>query len=358
MSNASGGLPSCAECSRENGRKMRECRKTALLRSSIRLPGPLCLFFLPVLVSSAALALSPPRPSIEYIASTVTSHSPSLLDHHLLTSLSVCDDSTTSTAPNKLDVRAINKLEYDEVIRILDPNTVKLKRNGLVSFAAVQVPSGYKSNFQFPECMSKSPSSKSRQLLPAGSKVGVRIVDNKSAGSRPRAALIVTKDGTLVNSELVRSGFARPVSRGRGAVELILPGLGQELASLQHEAQDKRVGMYMNCESQSETIIPSDGQFEPLEYTLETEWTEDGGKPVLQQRDAQVKRPRDPGDTKGCSDFDFFEDSLRWYETYAPWYGDVAKLDPDDDGVPCPGLPHTKDQSRYRMKVPSSRQSF
>lgn len=27
-----------------------------------------------------------------------------------------------------------------------------------------------------------------------------------------------------------------------------------------------------------------------------------------------------------------------------PFYGDVAKLDRDGDGVPCPGLPHTSNQ--------------
>ena len=55
-----------------------------------------------------------------------------------------------------------------------------------------------------------------------------------------------------------------------------------------------------------------------------------------------------PGDVRGCSDFAYYEDALRWYEKYYSYYGDVAKLDRDMDGVPCPGLPH--DESRYRMK--------
>ena len=54
----------------------------------------------------------------------------------------------------------------------------------------------------------------------------------------------------------------------------------------------------------------------------------------------------------GCSDFSIYEDALRWYETYYPYYGDVAKLDRDGDGVPCPGLPHTKVSEIYRMKKP------
>ena len=59
----------------------------------------------------------------------------------------------------------------------------------------------------------------------------------------------------------------------------------------------------------------------------------------------------------GCSDFNTYEDALRWYEYYKPFYGDVAKLDRDNDGIPCPGLPHTKNQDQYRMKVPSSSSS-
>jgi hypothetical protein len=59
-------------------------------------------------------------------------------------------------------------------------------------------------------------------------------------------------------------------------------------------------------------------------------------------------------DSSGCSDFRAYEDAFRWYETYFPFYGDVAKLDRNGDGVPCPGLPHTKVPEKYRMKVPSA----
>jgi len=313
---------------------------------------------------STAFAPSPTPTCVEYVSSSLGHLSYPKSTHFLhnvfLLSLDTEHDKTTTMGPplpvtNKLDAQSIQKLQYDEVVRILDPNTVKLKRSGLVSFAAVATPSGYKSNFQFPDCMSKSPSSKARQLLPAGAKVGIRFLDTESNSSKPRAALIVTNDGTLVNSELVRTGFARPVSRGREACEEILPGLTQQLNSLQQEAQDRGVGMYMNCDKQADaTSIALDDQFEPLEFTVETQWGDDGGKPIVQQRQGNMKRPTNPGDTKGCSDFDYYEDALRWYEKYAPWYGDVAKLDPDHDEIPCPGLPHTKDQSRYRMKVPSS----
>lgn len=261
----------------------------------------------------------------------------------------------TSTVA-EMNPKFINKLEYDEVVRVIDQNTVKLKRNGLVSFAAVQTPSGYASNFQFPACMTKSPSSKVRQLLPPKKIVGVRFIENSKSSSRPRTALIVIDNGTLlVNSELVRSGFAKPISRGRDACEAILPGFTQQLVACQKEAQKNKIGIYTDCNLQNQDdMIASDNQFEPLEYTVETQWGHDGGEQVLRKRKGAANEPpANPGDAKGCSDFEYYEDALRWFETYQPFYGDVAKLDPDRDGVPCPGLRHTPDQSRYRMKVPS-----
>lgn len=323
-----------------------------------------------VLPSTVALISSwPPSSTLEYVhdASTPIKHPQfyqtqrNFRSNVIMISLLLKDDSTTdarpkdsSASPIQVDLKSITKLEYDEVVRVMDSNTVKLKRNGLVTFGAVQTPSGYKSNFQFPVCMTKSPSSKARQLLPAGSKIGVCMLDDSQSNKRPRAALLITNDGTLVNSELVRSGFARPVSRGREASEVMLPGLTQQLNALQREAKERGDGMYMDCAQQTNAVIASDDQFEPMEYTVQTEWGDDGGKPILFQRQGDATRPENPGDTKGCSDFDYYEDALKWFEKYAPWYGDVAKLDPDNDGIPCPGLPHTKDQSRYRMKVPSS----
>ena len=52
----------------------------------------------------------------------------------------------------------------------MNPNTAKLKRAGLVSFAAVRTPSGYNDSFRFPDCMAKSPVSKAKQLTIATSR--------------------------------------------------------------------------------------------------------------------------------------------------------------------------------------------
>jgi hypothetical protein len=48
--------------------------------------------------------------------------------------------------------------------------------------------------------------------------------------------------------------------------------------------------------------------------------------------------PANPGDTKNCSDFATYAQAKSWFDTYFPYYGDVAKLDQDGDGIPCEGL--------------------
>ena len=48
--------------------------------------------------------------------------------------------------------------------------------------------------------------------------------------------------------------------------------------------------------------------------------------------------PGNPGDTKNCSDFATYTQAKAWYDTYFPYYGDVAKLDADGNGIPCESL--------------------
>ena len=50
-------------------------------------------------------------------------------------------------------------------------------------------------------------------------------------------------------------------------------------------------------------------------------------------------QPGDPGDTKNCGDFSNYSEAKAWFDTYFPYYGDVANLDGDNDGEPCESLP-------------------
>ena len=49
--------------------------------------------------------------------------------------------------------------------------------------------------------------------------------------------------------------------------------------------------------------------------------------------------PPNPGDSKNCSDFATYAEAKAWFDTYFPFYGDIAGLDADGDGIPCQSLP-------------------
>ena len=49
--------------------------------------------------------------------------------------------------------------------------------------------------------------------------------------------------------------------------------------------------------------------------------------------------PPDPGDARNCSDFSTQAEAQEWFDRYSPYYGDVARLDRDGDGVACESLP-------------------
>ena len=49
--------------------------------------------------------------------------------------------------------------------------------------------------------------------------------------------------------------------------------------------------------------------------------------------------PDNPGNTKNCSDFSTYSAAKAWFDTFFPYFGDVARLDGDNDGEPCESLP-------------------
>lgn len=53
---------------------------------------------------------------------------------------------------------------------------------------------------------------------------------------------------------------------------------------------------------------------------------------------AKEPAPR-PGDDKDCNDFGTYGEAKTWFDHYYPDYGDVAKLDQDNDLEPCETLP-------------------
>jgi hypothetical protein len=214
--------------------------------------------------------------------------------------------------------------------------------------------------------MDKAPAYKLKGLLPKGTRVKVyqgvgRNNDGASTSGPNRVWLVRSSDDLIINRELVRTGFAF-VRKGGTSI----PDVVKELNELENNARQNGLGIFKLCQDdkhtkQNDATTTSDSvadsnfvaQFEPLEYTTQTSWSDDGGTTILLPKQTAPSIPTNPGDVKGCSDFDTYEEALSWYETYYPYYGDVAKLDRKNKGVPCSGLPHTSDRMRYRMKRPN-----
>jgi hypothetical protein len=62
-------------------------------------------------------------------------------------------------------------------------------------------------------------------------------------------------------------------------------------------------------------------------------------QPAPQPPAPQPTPPGNPGDTKNCTDFSTWRAAQNWFDTYYPYYGDVAKLDQDNDRIACESLP-------------------
>lgn len=60
-------------------------------------------------------------------------------------------------------------------------------------------------------------------------------------------------------------------------------------------------------------------------------------QPAPQQPAPQ--QPANPGDSKNCGDFRTWREAQDWFEYYYPYYGDVAGLDRNYDGIACESLP-------------------
>ncbi|KAL7532157.1 hypothetical protein ACHAWF_004030, partial [Thalassiosira exigua] len=292
------------------------------------------------------------RPDRLKLASSSSSDLPSQL-------LAEAEGGSTDRPPSSSSwadiIAQSNRRRTDRVKRVVDASTIQLEKGGLASLASVR---GAGSTYQLPECMTYAPSYKLKQLLPKGTAVRlVELSDRAQQSSKnPRVWIVREKDDMLVNRELVRTGFAF-VRKGAGDAP---PEMADELTELERMAKREGLGIYRTCDDGNERA--GDGslrsfvaEFEPLDYDTEIRYGDDDGKATIVSRKetAPSSPPPNPGDVKGCSDFGSYEDALGWYETYAPYYGDVARLDRDGDGVPCPGLPHTRDAGRYRMKVPT-----
>lgn len=61
--------------------------------------------------------------------------------------------------------------------------------------------------------------------------------------------------------------------------------------------------------------------------------------PVAPPTTPPAQPPPNPGDSVNCPDFATWAEANAYYQKYFPYYGDVAKLDFNHDGIPCETLP-------------------
>jgi hypothetical protein len=231
-----------------------------------------------------------------------------------------------------------------------------------VALAGIQAPT---TTTEYPTCLSNTPSSKLRQLLPPRSRVQIyKINSTVSNKNQPTTTtkkkkniptVILQKQSTStpttedsknmtprsVNAQLVQLGYAqvRNTQRNNNNPDAVLERLIPPLVTLQQQAMQQQLGVYCSATSSNRNTF----------FVAEFEDYQD---PNGDDTTASTPPPN-PGDRVGCSDFETYEDSLRYYERYFPYYGDVARLDRDGDGIPCPKLPHTNNREQYRIKKPT-----
>jgi hypothetical protein len=264
--------------------------------------------------------------------------------------------------------------EDDTVVRIFDDDSqkrkflIQLEKNGIVALAGIQVPTVTTTTTnEYPAaCISNTPASKLRQLVPPRSRVQIYKIQTKNTTRKNNKITTVilqkqppstpndnpvqnnnnNKIMMSVNAQLVQLGYAqvRNQQARNNNDDAVLERMIPTLVAFQQQAMQHQLGIYRSCSTSSTNENPLFvAEFE--DYTDPNEETTTTTKGMIP--------PPNPGDTVGCSDFETYEDSLRYYERYFPYYGDVARLDRNGDGIPCPKLPHTNNREQYRIKKPT-----
>lgn len=147
----------------------------------------------------------------------------------------------------------------DTVVRVLEPNVVKLESTGIVTLAGSYTPK------RLPSCFTYDPAAALRRTLPP--KTAVEIEATPGKGSKTLAWIIRSRDGTLVQSTLVEGGWAQ-LSKSAAAAD-DEPRLAA-LRTQQAAAKAKKLGLWQDCgeaaaaEATRSDRVDFETQFEPL----------------------------------------------------------------------------------------------
>lgn len=132
------------------------------------------------------------------------------------------------------------------VIRHVDGDTIDVQIGGRrerVRLLGIDTPETVKPNTPV-QCYGPEASAQTDRLLPPGTPVRLeRDVEPRDAFGRLLAYVYRASDGTFVNAELVRGGFARLLTHPPNVAHLDV------LTGAVHDAQARRAGLWGRCPS-------------------------------------------------------------------------------------------------------------
>ncbi len=161
---------------------------------------------------------------------------------------------------------------------------------------------------------------------------GQRLTVNQQLRS-PSGAYRVTvqSDGNVVMYPRTGRAIWATGTTGRGGRTLTMQTDGNLVLTT---AAARPVWASGSRSSGARAVMQNDGNLVIYRTNNTAAWSSKGGlvKPP-------PTKPTNPGDTKNCTDFATWRASQDWFDRYYPYYGDVAKLDQDNDRIACESLP-------------------
>lgn len=127
------------------------------------------------------------------------------------------------------------------VVRVVDGDTIIVNPNVRIRLIGVDAPESVAPNRPV-ECMGRDASHFLAELLPKGTEVRLAIdVEEQDSYGRTLAYVWVASTGVFVNAELVRRGFAQPLT--------IPPNIAHadEIVGLAREARQANRGLWASC---------------------------------------------------------------------------------------------------------------
>ena len=131
--------------------------------------------------------------------------------------------------------------EIRTVVRVVDGDTIIVSPNERIRLIGVDAPESVAPNEPV-ECMGRESSRFLTELLPKGTEVRLGFdVEREDRYGRTLAYVWVTSTGVFVNAELVRRGFAQPLT--------IPPNVAHadEIADLAGDARQANRGLWAAC---------------------------------------------------------------------------------------------------------------